>query len=226
MKRILIVYTILLVTFFTDMTAQERNRHSIGLQYDIEWVTNGHYNDPRINDPKEGTYAETCFPNYKYSLLYRLYFVKGLFVEPQVSLYTMEYDYHKSRGIGIGAGWPNPDPDTKYEYRNVFLNEKGYSGSILVGYNFILAKKLSMDIFVYPTYSYAKKSTGFKDADLLKEGIYKREYLSLNGGFGLNYKFLFLKFAGGSYLTDRFLENTEADKPITWSLGLGIRIGL
>ena len=88
-----------------------------------------------------------------------------------------------------------------------------------------MASKFSLDIFVRPTYSYATNTTGYKNRDLLKEEIYKREYFSINGGLCINYRFLFLKFGAGSYLTDRFLENRDANKPITLSLGFGIQVG-
>lgn len=225
MKKSLIIIALLSI-ISNYSTAQDRKRHNIGLQYDIEWLTNGSRGYPSIGYNEEGIYAETCFPNYKYSLTYRTYFYKGLFIEPQFSLYSMKYDFLKARKIGIGVDAdPNRPANPKYDFRNLVLNEDGYSGSLSIGYNLYLASKFSLDIFVRPTYSYATNATGYKDQDLLKEEIYKREYLSINGGFGINYRFLFLKVAAGSYLTDRFLENTDANKPITLSLGFGIKVG-
>ena len=212
MRKLLLL--VIAVSFVVKAVAQNELRNSVGMDVALEWITNGNYD--------AGTYPVKSFINKKMSLQYRCYVYERAYVEPGLSFYTMNYDYFKSTGSGISVDSNTPG-NGKYRYSNYVLDEIGGAFFAKIGVNIPVAEKLSMDLYIVPDYRLAIECEGKSDADLIDEGVFKREYFMLGAGTALNYSKFFVNLRCGTYLTDRYLKKSTADKPVCLTLGLGYR---
>ena len=212
MKKLLII--VVAVLFVVEAVAQNELRNSVGMEASLEWVTNGSCD--------ASTYPVSSFINKKISVHYRYYAYKRVYIEPGLSCYTMNYDYFKSTGSGISAD-VDASWNGEYRYSNNILDEMGVAIFAKIGYNIPVVEKLSLDLYIVPDYRIAIECEGKSDADLIEKGVFKREYFMLGVGTALNYGNFFVNLSCGTYLTDRYLKKSTADKPVCLTLGLGYR---
>ncbi len=212
MKKLLML--IVAVLFIVDSSAQSKARNSVGVEVALEWITNG--------SPGAGTYKVSSFINKKISVQYRCYAYERVYVEPGLSYYSMNYDYFKSTGSGISVDVNDPFKG-EYRYSNSILDEKGIAIFTKIGFSIPLSGQLSLDLYIVPDYRIAIDCKGKLDADLIEEDIFKRGYFMLGGGTALNYGKFFANFSCGTYLTDRYLKKSAADKPVCLAVGIGCR---
>lgn len=230
MKKIYLFIIVLSLSVF-DVSAQERSKGKLGFEYGFEWIFKGPARG--TDEYREYDYAKKMvyykdFANHRVTLLYNLPIAKGIYIEPQLSFYHMQYDLD----IDICACGPSDEVNKSFNTLVLYkLNESGLGTAFHIGYSFKLLKDLSLDIFLAPDYRVAIKSGrgGRGSSNFLKyygSAIYSRDYLILKGGVGINYRFLSLNLNCGGYVTDRFLINKDAIKPIVASAALGFKFGL
>ena len=226
MKRI--VFAVALCCMFSLQTlAQEKVVGKWGFEYGLEMV------DPGVSDLRLPYHSENQkkyiyvkdFNCHRASILYKQPIYRGIYVEPQLSYYYMEYCHEYDISV-------NPDYEGPREYSAALISnlvEQGIGASLHIGYNFRIYNKWSVDMFVAPDYRYAIKSNGSDDYDLLEVdkdfgvAVYDPGYLILKGGIGINYGALSLNFSYGKYMSDRFNINNDAMRPEVITLALGFK---
>lgn len=226
MKRI--VFAVALCCMFSLQTlAQEKVVGKWGFEYGLEMV------DPGVSDLRLPYHSENQkkyiyvkdFNCHRASILYKQPIYRGIYVEPQLSYYYMEYCHEYDISV-------NPDYEGPREYSAALISdlvEHGVGASLHIGYNFRIYNKWSVDMFVAPDYTYAIKSNGSDDYDLLEVdkdfgvAVYDPGYLILKGGIGINYGALSLNFSYGKYMSDRSNINKDAMRPEVITLALGFK---
>lgn len=216
-------FVILLCLLSLRSFAQEDEKGKFGMGYSLELVGG---NCPRQQNIYKRTYARVlnC---HRVFVLYKHLLAKGFHVEPQMSLYYMQF--HRRDSFSITENFTNW---VLCDLRS--LKEYGLGVELNAGYNVRLTDKLSVDLFVAPDYRCALSSrsdnmdhnflTGYEWES--KEGvsyppIYKRHYFILKAGIGVNCGKVFLNCSYGGYITKRFTLNKNATLPSVLSMSVG-----
>ncbi len=225
--RKIVLAVMLCCLFSLQVPAQEKRESRFGFEYGFEMI------DPGVSDLKRSHhYVNTNkyiyikdFNCHRASILYKQPIYRGIYVEPQLSYYYMEYCHEYDISV-------NPDYEGPREYSAALISdlvEQGIGASLHIGYNFRIYNKWSVDMFVAPDYRYAIKSNGSEDYDLLEVdkdfgvAVYDPGYIILKGGIGINYGALSLNFSYGKYMSDRFNINKDAMRPEVITLALGFK---
>lgn len=212
----------------SHLSAQSKKISRFGFEYGHERVF---YSDDNNKDIK--CFYVKNFTAHKGTMFYKLPLYKGLYLEPQISFYHMDYE----REFDI-LFTPKPGVFTFDRLELYKFNENGLGGCLHLGYNFSITDKISLDAFIAPDYRYALSSRGgFDEAvDLLADysndyedfgmPIFKQDYFILKGGIGVNYGVLSLKVDYGKYITNRFNIIEDARRPQILSFSLGVKFVL
>lgn len=227
-KTVLLLLLLLSLCFLTvQLSAQSKRISRFGFEYGLEKVF---YSEDNNKDIK--CFYVKNFKAHKGTMFYKLPLYKGLYLEPQISFYHMDYE----REFDI-LFTPKPGVFTFDRLELYKFNENGLGGCLHLGYNFSITDKISLDAFIAPDYRYALSSRGgFDEAvDLLADysndyedfgPIYKQDYFILKGGIGVNYGVLSLKVDYGRYITNRFNIIEDARRPQILSFSLGVKFVL
>ena len=230
MKK-LSIFLFYFIFLTVQLSAQSKTFSRFGLEYGLENVFYSEDNNIDIN-----CFYVKNFTSHRATVLYKQHLFRGLYIEPQISFYHMDYEREWDRFFN-----PVPGVFTFDRLELYKLNENGLGACLHFGYNFAITDKFSIDIFVAPDYRYALSSRGGFDkaVDLLTDysndyedfgmPIYKREYVILKGGIGINYGVFSFNVNYGEYNTNRFYNFDfidKARKPSVLSYVLGFKFAL
>ncbi|MBQ8224472.1 MAG: outer membrane beta-barrel protein [Bacteroides sp.] len=230
MKKV-VLGMLLMMLVVASATAQESEKKSRwGLRLTADLMGNNAY--------KTGTYdSDGTFVGFNWTLLYQCFVSKNWFVEPQFSLYHMNYE----NNLMYAASEDDNDAEKNYPVSN--LKELGLGLAVVAGYSFPISEDFSVDVFIGPELKYAFKCKDSNGNTYLKDYTERVDYGFNNGGFQektrlqkyhpaylnwragveLNYHAFHLALSGGSCLTNRLVGMKDNKKSTFISLGIGFK---
>lgn len=227
MKRVCLLL-VLTFSLALNVSGQDKTKSKLGFEYGLEKISYG-----EDNNKDAACFYVKNFSSHRATVLFKQQVCKGIYIEPQISFYHMDYEREWDYMYR-----PIPGVFTFNRLEIYKLNENGLGASLHLGYNYAIGNKISFDIFLAPDYRYALNSKGgwAEEVDLLSEydfeyeglkfPIYKKDYLILKGGIGVNYGALSLNFSYGKYVTNRFNVTDNVRLPSVYTVALGFKFGL